>query len=386
MLFPREILSLMMMGETPPKTGEGVSAGAGSEAGGTVAPNTSPGVPAPESDPKALSPSQAVIEDTVYYAVDPNRPDERFLGTQVKEAMHRVKTLNNVTGELDRTRNALKESNTERDALRAQMDEITANMRLQKQLSEMQVQPQQRGTSQLSSQQQQQSDDAWLLGNDLAGNPPAQIPAYLTDPAQFRQFLQEAVSTEMDQRGMTQDGYKQQLAEYQAGSEEERAARDQTSRTLRQSRELASEGLRNIGVEETEIARILDMEQQSSLKHREAELLMSVTGVTPAERAQSFELGQLALTEAQQLLTAASTARAKAMNDWNAGKAKRDAELLLENDAYVGPIMEGMTTGDPDAVREMDGRKAAVINKTTLDKAKEIAAEQRRIREAASVL
>jgi hypothetical protein len=99
-----------------------------------------------------------------------------------------------------------------------------------------------------------------------------------------------------------------------------------------------------------------------------------------------MELGQLALADAQTLVTAASTARAKAMNDWNAGKAKRDAELLLENDAYVTPIMEGHPTGTPDQVREFDGRKAALLNKASSDKAKEIMLAQTRAREAAGAL
>lgn len=406
-LWMFKLIPSLMSTQTPQgQEGGTVPNTAGTE-GGTPAPGanaqpatTQPGTP-PASAPGsegvqppapvggAASPTLGEIGDDVYYLVDPSRPDERILGSKIRESMHRARQVDNMQSRLHTSQTELVALKTQLVESQAQNQQFAETARLQQQLGDMGISPQ--GQTPVTGYQPPGTPptpivnpgDGWGLGDDVlgTGQPPSQNSA-LPNPEEFLRLVDDRVNSLMNQRlGNVNDNISQVVGESVGLVEEQRTAREIATRTFATSREADAASLRAIGVEETEISRIIDMGQQSIEKHQEAAILMGVTG---PDAANSRELARLALVEAQRLNTVAAEARAQAYLEWENKKVQRDAAEILK-DGYGGISMEDMPSGSAAENRLQKPDDIEAAKKRNLAKAKEIVAGQTRARAAAGL-
>lgn len=376
-----------------PGPGEGTAAPeANAEPTATAPAPGSEGVPTPAPDGGAASPTTVgEIEDNVYYLVDPSRPDERLLGSKLRESIHRARQVDNMQSSLHKTQIELEAVKTQLTVAQGQNQEFVDNARLQNQLANMGVTAQaQTPAPGYQTPAPATPTDEWGLGLDPlgTGQSPAPAPATgqpqnspLPNPTEFLQLVDNRVKELVDQRlGNVNDSVANAVGQSVGLVEEQRSAREMATRTFATSREADAQSLRNIGVDETEISRILDMGQQALERHQEASLLMGITG---PDAANSRELARLALVEGQRLNSVAAEARAQAYIAWETKKVQIEAQQVLEGDVYAGVDMTGIASETPGERLYLQ-KDVDAARKRNLDKAKEIMNAQSRVRAAAA--
>lgn len=354
------------------------------------------GVQTPAPDGGAASPTTVgEIMDNVYYLVDPSRPDERLLGSKVRESIHRARTVDDMQSRLHKSLTELEAMKTQLTVAQGQNKEFVDNARLQEQLANMGVTAQAQTPAPgyptpAPATPIGNPTDEWGLGIDPlgTGQSPAPAPATgqpqnspLPNPTEFLQLVENRVNELVDQRlGNVNDSVATAVGQSVGLVEEQRSAREMATRTFATSREADAQSLRNIGVDETEISRILDMGQQALERHQEASLLMGITG---PDAANSRELARLALVEGQRLNSVAAEARAQAYIAWDTKKVQIEAQQVLEEGGYAGVDMTDIASETPGERLYLQ-KDVDADRKKKLDKAKEIMAAQSRVRAAAA--
>ena len=112
-------------------------------------PDGSPGVEPPASaDPAAASPQLGTIAPTTYYMLDESRPDERILGTQIREAIHRARQVDTLQSRLHQAENERNTLRTQLEETRGTLLEITETQQLQYRLRFLGIPIEQTGVQQ----------------------------------------------------------------------------------------------------------------------------------------------------------------------------------------------------------------------------------------------
>lgn len=365
----------MPMNQVPQGQGNSVN---NSQAAGDQGAAAEGGVQAQASAGAQEVPKLSEISDTTYYMIDPNKPNERVLGTQLREALHRAKQVDNMQSNLHKTQ-------AERDQLRdklqntdLELKQLQEQVRIQEQLKALgysQAQPNKQVSDYnntdeyLFNEQQQQPDSQQQQqqqGVDVAS------------PDFFRK-IQDMINESV---GKAFEPVQQQIhsvtAEGLSDYQQERQTQDTIFRAIQQHEEQQAQDLRSMGAAETEIQRILDMERTATIKARAAEELLGATG---PERDNSVSLGAIRWGEADNLRAEAMKARLAIAMAYEKTKPQAEAQQMLETGAYAEPILEGLST-DPEEARKFKQEDIDADRKEKLKRAKQLAAEQNRYMQA----
>lgn len=339
------------------------------------------GVPPVESGGEQPSPTMGEISATTYYRVDPARPDERVLGTTIREAVHRARQVDSMQSNLHKTETERNNLQTELETAHAELRSINDTLRFKEQFDKMSgnqgVPPASEAPPGVPP------EDQYLYSDTPATQTPPEQRTPVTGNelanltiSDLRSLIREQVQSDQSER---QTENKTEMAQNLAAMAEDRQLRETFERNRSRHMEIRAQQLRDINVTDSEIRRILDMQEQARLKEREAELLLDITG---PERESALQLSELVFGEANTLFDSVVQARTDALMQYERERPQREAADLLERDAFAGvEIPENMENAD--AARTFNPTEIAARNKAANEKAKEISREQRRKREAA---
>lgn len=440
-------IALGMMSEIPPNTNGNAVPGPGvGEQQLPVAPgaNVVPGVPgavdtnAPASEQSSPILANVPIEDTRFYVVDPARPEERVMGLQLREALHRGRQVDTLQSQLHQSQNQNTSLLARAEAAEAQVAvgqrqrDVVAALEGLGMTSQVGTQnlsggnvppagqpPQVPGVQQTPApgtvdpalailQQGWRTDDgipgAYGLTPGTGVDPSATPQGTLTPqgttvppvapgpvgqtvpPAQNQIPLDpQALATQLlpildhlvEQRMATVQGNLQNAnQEGMQQLRQEALNRDNITSTVQNARAMRSETLTQQGVSQESITNILDLEDMSRVLERQAEGLIAGGQV---------ELGRQKFAQAGQLQNQAITARTEAAMNHRQNQAYNTFQATIETDPYAAL---GVQAPDEGAL-PMDLKDPAAIQAAIQDnynKAAQLVESRDRIERTAGVM
>lgn len=425
MLCLPQSLALLLLGRIPPTQagstdnlqGPGEAApqagGSGNAApvpGGN--PQGSPGTPVP-APPGMIQPQE-------FYTLDPNNPDRRFSGVQVREAITRAGQYDNLQSEFHRQQTELTNERDARVTAERQLTEIQERERLANYMQGMgygpqdqpsspqgqppnqsQPQPQPQPVQQAGGQEGVDAGDDWLANygfqpsgqpegaNLVASNqqpgapsaaPQSNSPQGTNDPRQLTLMMKAIID---DSLSKTLTPMQQQLPELVNAAVNQRfnqqAQQDNVKNSFRSGREqLANDLNQKWGIDPVRSKDILDKWSMSQVNYDEASRLMQGTYADENQRAQATQLADQKIAQGNMFFNAALKDGIQAGQEGQSALYQQEAQqqLLTGNYVDMGDLAEpNRNVWDPRSVDQ--------VNTANLSKAMEIAETTGRLQAAA---
>lgn len=382
-------------------SGGAVSSPGGASEGATAVPAVAPtqsGQPSPQD-------ANIAIEDTRFYLTDPNNPESRLVGVQLREAIQRGRQVDTLQSQLHTTQNLNKTLSEQLEAASARLKEYETEAAVAAQLTRMGVSSPASGQQQVGvpnpqgTQPQQQSyldmanqinagegtAAAYGFGTDpgvgtvdpaqqqTQGNPP--VPegqnSVFSDPQELAKQLLPVLDQLVAARvGNIQEQVQQQTQAGLDNMRQERAVQDQIGNTLQATRQVRAQALANLGIADDSSRNILDLEDMSAVLQREAEGLIGLGGQ------QNVALAQDKLRQAATMQQQAVNDRVQAQISFNNTQRQRQFDTQIENAPFAALSVEETTEPNYDL---RGPREIAAANQAKLNKALELVEARSRI-------
>jgi len=439
-LWLHKILPLLLAGEIPQSSNAGAVQGAGAPGsaanplnagtpGAGAGVGSGPGVSTP---PEPVPAPPGVIQPTDFYQLDPNDPDSRLNGIQLREGFARVRQFDQIQSQLHRQQNELQREQTARQTAETELRELKERDRLASYMQGYGIgtpaatppgppgQPPGQSYQNMPPAGQQpgvggmppgEAADDWLMGygvepkptqpNPYGTVPPGQAAAYnaapgtgtgqppsapggpaVTDPRQ----IVDVISTLMDQKNTafmsTLQGALPGMVENSVGrrfaaQHQQDGVRNQFSSARVQ---LNNEMQSKYGISPERSRDLLDKFYLSLANNEEASRLMNAQYQDPQTQADAHNLAQTKLAQANMFFSSAINDAVSAAGEANTARQQQDAREMLMTGSYaeLGDLAEpNREVYDPVKIEQM--------NRLANLKAQEIATTQNRLQTAAGV-
>lgn len=422
LLHLARILPMLMVGRNPQgkagnsggsqgQQGAASGAGSGGQAGGN---QQGSGNRMPGNRPGSAQPG--VVQPSEFYVLDPNNPNSRYTGLQIREAVTRANQYDNLQSEFHRTQNSLQRERQARVAAEQQLKAIKERENIANVVQQMtggEAQPgQTRGQFQQQNRQQQgqqtgapnaggDADDDWLdsfmsdssfqsggqaqmrQAQNASGANDAQSASSASswnDPRQVATMMQALIKQEL---AKTLTPIQQQLPQMvnQAVSQgfNQQARQENVRQSFHAGREqLADDLLNKWGVDKDRSKDILDKWALSSANYEEASRLMNNQYRTPQEQQQAQQLAEQKIAQGNMFFNAALQDGIAAAQEGQQARMQQEAQQALLTGDYVD-------LGDRENVNPnvWDPNQIAAENQQNLQKAMEIAETAGRLQSVA---
>lgn len=435
MLFGLPIsLALLLLGKTTPQTNAepGGNAGPGGTANQSVPggnAGAAPGGGTPGSPQIPVDAPPGFIQPQEIYTLDPNNPDNRFTGVQMREAVIRAGQYDNLQSEFHRQQGELTTEREARQTAEQQLQEIREQENLTKYMQQMGYGPQQpaqpsspqgQAPNQSAPPAQQQpgqqpgvqgdglgADGDFLMnygfapsaspgqpdgsgnpasqpGSDQAGlqNPGTQAnspQSLLNDPRQLALMMRAIIQDELSKTSTP----LQQIPTLVGAAVDQRFNQQARQDGVRQSfqagrQQLANDLLQKWGIEDSRSRDILDKWALSSASYEEASRLMQGQYADDNQRAQAQQVADEKIGQGNMFFNAALQDAVTAAQEGQATRMQTEAQNALLSGDYVN-----MGEMEQPQMNVWDPEQIAQITRANLQKGMEIAETQGRLQAVA---